>query len=624
MDKDWLASMDEERKKDIIENVEDKSVVSEECQDFNISNGELWGYRGDSTEIIFPEGVQKINCVSISREKLEKAEVLRLPESLEIIDEFSLQHCKVLKSIVIPKNVKKIGRGAFNWCEALEEVVVEGNPQIEEGAFDWTPWKNKNLEKNGAEIVGVKLVKVNPILTEYTVPSSVREIGRDAFRNTDIKKVIVSEGVEEIGICAFMDTPLEYISLPKTLKVIDAYAFDGCENLVELIIPKSVYRIGDNAFKNLPSCVITFLNEEDDEEEFNISTWSFSMRDDCNVKEVRAPFGSVAYRVALKSKLNVVKLPGNPRKYEIIDNAFCCVDGVLVDYFGQHEVLTLPEGIVEIGDNVFNSANFKKVYLPKSVKKISEFAFADCENLIEVVGEGVEEIEFQAFYDCANLQRVEFPSLDICVDAMFTGCDKLKAGNIIVPEGARFLDEDLDLDIDLDLYEDGEDCSKDYYFSPEFIEELETKSNGFQREFYGIIDGICSYMDTEEEIIDFQKFIEQNHSYNKPGNILYHSQTIMGGTYTEDEYETLRGKVHNYLLGLFDDYGAAEPMIEVPHIIVCISAPEGCFKDDDIQFIKSLISFERICRGCIPAMVTTIVADTLDGRGNSCFVATIK
>lgn len=163
-----------------------------------------------------------------------------------------------------------------------------------------------------------------------------------------------------------------------------------------------------------------------------------------------------------------------------------------------------------------------------------------------------------------------------------------------------------------------------YWFSPEFIEDLETKSDGFQNKFYEIIDELSIYLDDVEDEMDFQEYIEENHSFSNPGNILYSTKSIFGGTYDENRYEILKEKVHHFLLSLFDSYGSSKAFTEVPHIIVCISAPVDCFKDEDMRFIESLLSFERVCRGCSPVGVTTILTDASNSRGNSCFVVAIK
>ena len=68
-----------------------------------------------------------------------------------------------------------------------------------------------------------------------------------------------------------------------------------------------------------------------------------------------------------------------------------------------------------------------------------------------------------------------------------------------------------------------------YGFSRPFLQGLSTKSNEFQDKFFEIIDGICDYFDTDEEKVEFQKYIEENHSYDKLGNVLYSSKVLFCG-----------------------------------------------------------------------------------------------
>ena len=160
-----------------------------------------------------------------------------------------------------------------------------------------------------------------------------------------------------------------------------------------------------------------------------------------------------------------------------------------------------------------------------------------------------------------------------------------------------------------------------YYFSNDFFDGLKTKSENFQNKFFGIIDDICTYFDEEDEKIDFQQYIESNHSYKNPGNILYSSKKYFGGSPSLQE---LKEKIHHYLLWLFDSFESADAMAEVPHIIVCISAPENALDDEDMSFIEKLLSFERICRGCLPVGVTTILNNNTEKRTTSCYVACLK
>lgn len=65
--------------------------------------------------------------------------------------------------------------------------------------------------------------------------------------------------VSEIGSkCLYQNEDIEKISIPTTIKIIDQWAFFGCENLTNLSIAEGVQEIGKNAFKacNIESLVL--------------------------------------------------------------------------------------------------------------------------------------------------------------------------------------------------------------------------------------------------------------------------------------------------------------------------------------------------------------------------------
>ncbi len=160
-----------------------------------------------------------------------------------------------------------------------------------------------------------------------------------------------------------------------------------------------------------------------------------------------------------------------------------------------------------------------------------------------------------------------------------------------------------------------------YYFSKQFLDGLKTKSENFQAKFYEIVDDICDYADTDDEKSALQKIIEGNHSYDKPGNMLYSTKAIFGGKHTE--IEKFKEKINFHLLGLFESFEAADTMVEATHIVVCISISNKDMREDDMRFFKQLVNFERICRGVMPALVTTVL-NCNDEVGASCYVASFK
>ena len=414
-------------------------------RDFVIEDGELVTYLGKDAEIVIPEGVCWVgDGVFIENEYVQS---VVLPKSLTWIQRFAFAKCKNLKRITIPASVTCIDQGAFS-DSGLEEVVFEGKPEIRLWAFGGTPWKENELKRHGGLVRNGVLLKVDPDLIQYTIPSEVKIIGRDAFKNSKIKEIDIPVGVNKLDICAFAYSNLERISLPDTLRIIESYAFSNCINLTELTIPKSVSDIGSGAFQDLPDCVLTILNEHDDEDLFRIMDDAFAFGQIIpNIKEVRVPYGSVAMRYAMKAGLKVTTFPcgprrfGNPKKYYYVDDMFCCVGGTLHEYFGRQEIVHVPDGVWTIGERAFEFSEVKKVYLPDSVETIDKYAFAYSKQLEEIIGEGVENIAPKAFHSCEQLKRVVFPNLKQCYDISFENCNKLCHENIIIPADTEIIEE---------------------------------------------------------------------------------------------------------------------------------------------------------------------------------------
>lgn len=103
--------------------------------------------------------------------------------------------------------------------------------------------------------------------------------------------------------------------------------------------------------------------------------------------------------------------------------------------------------------------------------------------------------------------------------------------------------------------------------------------------------------------------------------MMYSSQKYICGN---PSIEEIKETIHQYLLWLFDSFESAEVMATVPHIIVCVSVPENTLTDEDMIFVEKLLSFERLCRGCLPVGVTTILNNNIKDRTTSCYVACLK
>ena len=157
--------------------------------------------------------------------------------------------------------------------------------------------------------------------------------------------VVLPDSICYIGTAAFRNcSSLEQIKLPEGLKEIKSHTFIGCENLKEIIIPKNVEEIGDRAFAACDELEkVVFQND------------------------------SVFFRgiFASCSKLNLDTIAKNITKYNMEGTT---LTGYSPDE-GEH-IVTVPEGITEIGDYAVSTARYlNKIILPYFIKKNRLYVF---------------------------------------------------------------------------------------------------------------------------------------------------------------------------------------------------------------------------------------------------------
>lgn len=93
------------------------------------------------------------------------------------------------------------------------------------------------------------------------------------------------------------------------------------------------------------------------------------------------------------------------------------------------EKLNLPNGIVEIGDYAFyNCKSLKEIVIPNSVKVIEQAAFLDCKKLKKVtLSKSLTELNWETFKGCKSLKSITIPNgIKRIGDEAFYGCKALK------------------------------------------------------------------------------------------------------------------------------------------------------------------------------------------------------
>ena len=79
--------------------------------------------------------------------------------------------------------------------------------------------------------LGAQLFMDETWLTSVTIPGTIKKIGDKAFYGTNLKSLILAEGLESIGDFAFaMNTNLTYVYIPASCEEIGYFAFTGANN----------------------------------------------------------------------------------------------------------------------------------------------------------------------------------------------------------------------------------------------------------------------------------------------------------------------------------------------------------------------------------------------------------
>ena len=194
---------------------------------------------------------------------------------------------------------------------------------------------------------------------------------------------------------------------------IEMHALTPFKNLEEIFIPRSVNKIGEDAFPIDQSPCITV---------------------DGNSQYYKSVNGILFS----KNGTELVFYPKNDASYTIPHGVIKIGNGA----FSNHNNLifvTIPNSVTEIGDSAFGGCKgLTSVIIPNSVKKIDYRAFGGCINLNSVtLGNNVTSIGKYAFH-LANFTSIIIPdSVKEIGAAAFKNCDKLREVNI--PNGVTIL-----------------------------------------------------------------------------------------------------------------------------------------------------------------------------------------
>ena len=340
-------------------------------------------FRGSGiSSIRIPETVTEIGSDAFLNTRITD---LYIPDSVTKLGSNSFGHYGVhenafptLTKVSLPSQLSS-AFSPFQGQKNLKEVVFRGDWKIIPNGLFYSTEIKKLVIPNGVTEIGSKAFSYSS-LNEVVLPSTLRKIGDEAFVGTELTRLTLPEGVTEIGSRAFSGCSLNEVVLPSTLTKIGDYAFSFTQ-LKNVTLPTSITDMGIRAFGDIDSLSSVFIPKK--------------------LSNAQRAFSGSKHLQRIHFEEGITKI----------------VDGLFQDT--GISSIRIPETVTEIGSDAFLNSRITELYIPDSVTKLGYKSFG--------YHGGYSGNYYDGYvYDFPALTKVSLPSQLSSVVAPFQGQKNLK------------------------------------------------------------------------------------------------------------------------------------------------------------------------------------------------------
>lgn len=261
-------------------------------------------------------------------------------------------------------------------------------------------------------------------VTKVWLPDGITEISYTAFENCyNLISVRLPANLERISTRAFDHCEsLQVIEFPSSLKEIEYRAFWRCLKIPSIMLPDGLETLGEGAFYDCPGVISVHLPRSlsviPKDAFYNCKFEAVDIHD--GIKEIRD-------RAFCSTGLKTIVIPETVR--ELGSEVFMsCADLVSVQ---------LPNNMTELPTGIFRGCkNLKTIHIPEGVTTIGQYAFAETGfDNIDMIPQGVKYLNY-AFMNCPNMTTVTIPEgTEFISYGEFMGCENLHT--IILPASVK-------------------------------------------------------------------------------------------------------------------------------------------------------------------------------------------
>lgn len=256
----------------------------------------------------------------------------------------------------VNRAVTSIGKDAFGACGAgITKIIIPSSvKEIGENAFAGNAELQQVVFEGDSQLysIGTGAFANNPALTQFTIPPRVQSLGEAVFEGSPVASFDVRTGdfswtgdlliknnvSGSNGKIAVYANPLsETVTFPADVGITEANLFRGNKNIKTVDLANVTY-LGALAFKDSALQTVTANKLEHAD---------------------LADFGGTPWLAAQSGP--IVRL-----------------NKILLSCTGGEEEITVPEGVERIGGGCFDSDNCKGVILPQSLTSVGVNAFGNC------------------------------------------------------------------------------------------------------------------------------------------------------------------------------------------------------------------------------------------------------
>ena len=300
----------------------------------------------------------------------------------------------------------------YTYDSVTKELVISGEGPMYYYGYSSSPFYNSDIKdvviEEGVTTIGCYTFENCNSLTNVTLPDSMTEIDFNVFYNCP-NFAELTIGMNEIPSSCFANlTSLKKVTLLESVETIGDYAFSGCTYLETINIPDSVTFVGAEILKN------TAWYNYCGKGLVVLDGWAYGYKG--SDKNITITFDETVKGIAkdtFKSQSNIVA-------FDVAENnsIYLSENGVLFNKY-KTKLIAYPCGktdseyivpdTIEIisGDAFYSNDYIDRVIISDKVTIIGDCAFYDCVDLDSItIGKNVTTIGKYVFYGTYNLRNI--------------------------------------------------------------------------------------------------------------------------------------------------------------------------------------------------------------------------